>query len=76
MSTISISFGLLFLLPYDPPAPLDAQAEAALSRNSITKDVPVLRADHISTKSSLLGMWRRQSLKAVSEPGGNGLSPF
>jgi len=49
-----------------PTAEVDAQPEITGHRVSITKDVPILRIDHISTKSSLLGMWRSQRLKAVS----------
>ncbi len=45
---------------YDPAAPLDTEAETAVSRVSITKDVPVLRTDHVSTEGKLLGV--RQAL--------------
>jgi hypothetical protein len=51
---------------HDPPAPLDAQGETTNRRVRNTKNVPVLRVDHISTKPSLLGMWGGQRLKAVS----------
>jgi hypothetical protein len=44
----------------DPPAPMDAQAEPAVRRGSIAKDVPVLRIDHVSTKGKLFGV--RQAL--------------
>ena len=50
---------------HDPAAPLDAQAETTDHRVSITKDVPVLRIDHNSTKSPLLGVWRGKPLRAV-----------
>jgi hypothetical protein len=50
---------------HDPGVLLDAQAETTDHRVSITKDVPILRIDHISTKSPLLGVWRGQRLKAV-----------
>jgi hypothetical protein len=53
---------------HDPAAPLDAQAETTDHRVSITKDVPVLRIDHISTKSPLLGVWRGKRLRAVGDP--------
>ena len=45
---------------------LDTEAETPASRVSITTDVPVLRIDHISTKSSLLRMRRSELLKAIS----------
>ena len=51
---------------HDPAAPLDAQAETTNRRIRNTENVPVLRIDHISTKSSLFGVWRGQRLKAVS----------
>jgi hypothetical protein len=43
---------------HDPAAPLDAQAETADHRVSITKDVPVLRIDHVSIKGKLPGVWQ------------------
>ena len=49
----------------DSAAHLDAQAETTDHRVSITKDVPLLRIDHISTQSSLPGVWRGQHLKTV-----------
>ena len=42
---------------HDPPALLDARSETADCRVWNTKDVPVLRINHISTKSKLLGVW-------------------
>jgi hypothetical protein len=45
---------------HDPAAPLDAQAETAVGRIAITKDVPILWIDYISTESPVLGM--RQAL--------------
>ena len=36
----------------------EAQAETAVGRISITKDVPILRIDHASIKGELLGMWQ------------------
>jgi endonuclease/exonuclease/phosphatase family metal-dependent hydrolase len=51
---------------YDPAALLDAKAETAVSRVAITENLPVLRIDHISTKSSLLRVRRSQLLKAIS----------
>jgi hypothetical protein len=51
---------------HDPAAPLEAQAETAIGWVSITEDVPVLRIDNLATKSSLLGVWRSQLLKAVA----------
>jgi hypothetical protein len=51
---------------HDPAAPLGTQGETTNRRVRNTKNVPVLRIDHISTKSSLLGVWRGQRLKAVS----------
>ena len=50
----------------DSAAHLDAQAETADHRVSIAKDVPLLRIDHISTQSSLPGVWRGQRLEALS----------
>ena len=49
---------------HDRAASQDAEAETTTSRGSITKDLPILRIDHISTKSPLLGVWRSQLLKA------------
>ena len=43
---------------HDLAAPLDEQAETTHHRVSVTKDVPILRIDHISTQSSLLGVWQ------------------
>jgi hypothetical protein len=51
---------------HDPAALLDAEAETAARRASITKDVPILRIDNLSTKSSLLRVRRSQLLKAVA----------
>jgi hypothetical protein len=51
---------------HDPAAPPDAQGETTNRGVRNTKNVPFLRIDHISTKSSLLRMWRGQRLKAVS----------
>jgi hypothetical protein len=42
---------------YDLAGPLDAQAETADYRVSITKDVPGLRIDYVSIEGKLLGMW-------------------
>jgi len=39
-----------------PAAAQDAQADSTHCRIRITKDVPVLRIDHISIKGKLLGM--------------------
>ncbi len=43
---------------HDPAVPLDAQAETAVGWVSITKDVPILRIDHVSFKGKLLGVWQ------------------
>lgn len=43
---------------HDPAAPLEAQAETAVGRVSITNDVPVLRIGHVPTEGALLGMWQ------------------
>ena len=43
---------------HDPAAPLDSQAETTGRRVSITKDVPILRIDHLSIKGKLLGVWQ------------------
>jgi hypothetical protein len=50
---------------HDPAASLDAQTETTDHRVSITKDVPILRIDHISTKSPLPRVWRGQRPRAV-----------
>src|SRR5258708_29821585 len=52
---------------HDPAAPLAPQ-EKANGRVPITTDVPVLRINHISTKSSLFGVWRTKHLGAVGDP--------
>jgi hypothetical protein len=49
---------------YAPAALLDAEAETAASRVSITEDVPLLRIDNLTTKSSLLRVRRSQFPKA------------
>jgi hypothetical protein len=49
----------------DSPASPDAQ-ESGNGRVPITKDVPVLRVDHISVRSSLLGVRHGQHPEAVS----------
>lgn len=46
-------------------APLDAQAETTGNGGSFTEDVPVLRIDHISIKSSLLGVWQASYSRGV-----------
>jgi hypothetical protein len=43
---------------HDPATTLDAQAETADHRVSITKDVPVLRIDYASIKGKLPGVWQ------------------
>lgn len=43
---------------HDPAAPLEAQGEATDHRVWITKDVPILRIDHVSNKGKLLGVWQ------------------
>jgi hypothetical protein len=45
---------------HDPAAPPNAQAETTGRRIRITKDVPILRIDHVSLKGKLLGV--RQAL--------------
>jgi hypothetical protein len=42
----------------DPGALQDGQAETTGRRVRITEDVPVLRVDHISAKTMLLGVWQ------------------
>jgi hypothetical protein len=44
---------------------LDREAETAASRVSVTKDLSSLRIDHVSTKSSVLGVRRSQLLEKV-----------
>jgi hypothetical protein len=41
-----------------PGAPLDAQAETAVSWVSITEDVPVLWIDYAAAESKLPGVWQ------------------
>jgi len=48
---------------------MDAQAESGDCRASITKDVPILRVDNLSTKSSLLRMRRSQFPKTPKRDG-------
>jgi len=60
MSATSISFALLIALFAILLLYRDSQAETADRWVRITKDVPVLRFDHISTKSALL--WSVASL--------------
>jgi hypothetical protein len=43
---------------HDPAAPLDAQIETTDRGVRNTKDVSVLRIDHIPTKGQLLGVWQ------------------
>jgi hypothetical protein len=52
----------------DSPASSDAP-ESGNGRVPITKDVPVLRVDHISIKSSLLGVRHRERPEEVSIAG-------
>jgi len=58
---------------HDPAAPLDAKNETGDDRVSIAEDVSVLRIDHISTKSSLLGVWRSQHFEKVNGVGNQSL---
>jgi hypothetical protein len=51
---------------HDPAGPLDAQDETRECRVSLTKDVPGLWIDHVSTQSSLPGVWSGQRREAVS----------
>ena len=53
-----------------PAALQGAQAEAA-DRHPIriTNDVPILRLDHISTKSALLGVWQVSLIAMKYAPG-------
>jgi len=50
---------------HDRAALLDAQGETTDHGVSITKDVPILRIDHLSAKNPLPGVWHGQRLKAV-----------
>ena len=47
-----------------PPASLDGEDEITAQRVSSTKDVLILRIDHLA-KSSLSGVWRGQRRKVV-----------
>jgi hypothetical protein len=54
---------------HDSAALPDAQAETADRRPMrITKDVPILRLDHISTKSALLGVWQISLIAMKCDP--------
>jgi hypothetical protein len=57
MSAISICFGLLIALFAVPLLYADAPGQTADRWVRITKDVPVLRIDHISLKGMLLRVW-------------------
>jgi hypothetical protein len=50
---------------HNSAALVGAQAETTDDRVSNTKNVSILRIDHISTQSALPGVWRGQRLKAV-----------
>jgi len=50
---------------HDPADPPDAQAETTDHGISITKDVSLLRIDHVPTKSSLPGVWSGERSKKV-----------
>ena len=65
MNATSIFLGLLIELFTILLLLLDAETETAASRVSITKDVPILWIDYISTESPLLGMRRSQFPEAV-----------
>src|ERR1700733_108343 len=54
---------------YDPAALLEIEAKTSGRRGSITKNVPVLWTDHVSTKSALLGVSCDHCLKALSNVG-------
>jgi hypothetical protein len=43
---------------HDPAAPLAAQAETTGHGIRITKNVSVLRIDHVAIKGKLLGVWQ------------------
>src|SRR5277367_871076 len=43
---------------HDPVDPLEVQAESADDRFSISKNLSILRIDHLPTESSLPGVWR------------------
>jgi hypothetical protein len=51
-------FWYVYRAPDDPAGPLDAQAETTDRWGSITKDVPLLRIDHVTIKGKLLGVWQ------------------
>jgi hypothetical protein len=58
--------GTLFCAVHDPAALQYRQAENADRRVWITKDVPVLRIDHISIKGMLLGVWQVSTAVSVN----------
>jgi hypothetical protein len=51
-------FWLVYRALDDPDGPLDSQTETADRRGSITKDVPIVRIDHLTIKAELLGVWQ------------------
>jgi hypothetical protein len=54
---------------HDPAALQDVQTETADRRPiRITKNVPILRPDHTSTKSTLLGVWQVSLLAMKCDP--------
>ncbi len=66
MNATSIFFGLLIVLFTILLLYWIRRLKPQSAGFSITKDVPVLRIDNLSPKPSLLGVWRRQFLKAVA----------
>ena len=56
MGAIRISLGLVVAVSAIPPPLQDPQSEAAGNRVRIAEDVPVLRLDHVSIKSTLPGV--------------------
>jgi len=56
MNAIGISFGLLIVLLFTNLLLHWMRRNVQITRVSITKNVPILRTDHVSTESTLPGM--------------------
>jgi hypothetical protein len=66
VNATSIFFGLLIVLSTILLLYWMRKLKPQIAGFRSQKDVPFLRIDHISTKSSLLRVWRGQHLTAVS----------
>ena len=66
MKTSSISFGLLIVFLAILLLHWMRKVKPQIAGYGTQRMCPSLRIDHISTKSSLFGVWRGQRLKPVS----------